>query len=102
MARKEGAVATTSVGRSIGRIPYDRGEWNQAIESYTHALALRPELAQAYTGRGLAYYRLGDLKRAIADYDQALSLQPAAARVYNSRGVAYYERGDLNQAIADY
>jgi tetratricopeptide (TPR) repeat protein len=74
----------------------------QARAMLTRALALRAEWAEAYAGRGLAYYRKGEHASAIADYDHALALQPAAARLYNNRGLIYYQNGEMKQAIADF
>ena len=65
--------------------------------AYTQALALQPDSADAYQGRGLAYYGQGDLDRAIADFTQALALRPNVATIYNNRGLAYYDKGDRDR-----
>src|SRR5689334_11763976 len=67
---------------------YHRHDLDAAIVEYTQALALQPDSADAYQGRGLAYYGQGDVDRAIADFTQALALRPDAATIYNNRGLA--------------
>jgi tetratricopeptide (TPR) repeat protein len=96
------ATTTAEAFFAHGVEQYERSEWDEAIDSFTRALALRPEWAEAYAGRGLAYYRKGERAPAIADYDHALALQPTAARLYNNRGLIYYQNGELKQAIADF
>jgi uncharacterized protein YjbI with pentapeptide repeats len=44
-----------------------KGNYEVAIERYNQAIALKPELAGAYLGRGLARYRLGDEPGATQD-----------------------------------
>ena len=61
-----------------------------------------PNLAWAYTNRGIAYRAKGEPDRAIADYDKAIWLNPKFPDAYNGRGSAYDDRGDRDRAIADY
>ena len=49
-----------------------------------------PNLAWAYTNRGIAYRAKGQPDRAIADYDQAIRLNPNFAMAFYNRGIAYY------------
>ena len=78
-----------------------QGNFDLAIEEYTKAIALDPQLATAYSNRGRAYYGKGELDRAIADYDQAIALGPPHANSYYYRGVANYNIPQDNLAIAD-
>ena len=61
-----------------------------------------PNLAWAYTNRGIAYRAKGRPDRAIADYDQAIRLNPNFAMAFYNRGIAYYFQKDFDRAIADY
>ena len=65
----------------------------RAIEDYTEAIRLDPELAVAYSNRGLAYDELGQMERAVADFDEAIRLDPQLALAYHNRGNAYYKTG---------
>lgn len=54
----------------------EKGEHKKAIDFYTKAMKLRPNIADNYQNRGLAYYHMGDKEKAIADYKKALELEP--------------------------
>ena len=64
--------------------------------------ALGPNLAVAYTNRGIAYASQGDHKRALADFTEAIRLAPDSPFPYYNRGNAYYDLGDYARALADY
>ena len=76
--------------------------YDDAITRYTEAIALNPELTEAYSNRGVAYRNTGDFAAAIADYSKAIDLDPEDARFYHGRGFAYFTTGDFAAAIADY
>ena len=79
------------------------GEPDDAIASYSNAIQLKPDLADAYFNRGYAYGESGNSDRAIADYSEAIRLKPNDAEAYYNRGYAYGEKkGDHDRAIADY
>lgn len=48
-----------------------KGNYNQAIEHYSQAIALKPKLAGAYLGRAIARYRFGDMAGGLQDAQQA-------------------------------
>lgn len=78
------------------------GEISNAIEDYTSALRLNPEMAAAHYNRANAYFALEDYVRAIDDYDQAVRLDPTAANALNNRGEVYSRLGDNKRAVADF
>ena len=75
---------------------------HKALENLIQAIRLDPNLAQAYTNRGLAYSGLKQYQQAIADYNQAIRLDPNDASAYNNRGVAYGRLEQYQRAIVDY
>ena len=77
-------------------------EHDKAIEAYTSAIALYPNLAGAYNNRGAAYAMKGQYDRAIEDYNKAIVLNPNLAQAYNNRGDTYYNKGQYDRAIEDY
>jgi tetratricopeptide (TPR) repeat protein len=85
-----------------GEIFCSRGDYITAIEEYTQAIRLDPNMAVAYGNRGYAYIMKGDYDRGIADSTQAIRLNPNDAGAYGNRGWAYIEKGDYDRAIADY
>ena len=88
---------------------YERGsqrlqqrDYKGAIEAFTQALRLNPNLIEAYTSRGNARLLLGDKPGALEDYNHALHLNPNCANVYYQRGNAYSDLGNKHEAIKDY
>ena len=77
-------------------------DYQGAIEDYTQAIRLKPDLAEAYYNRGLAKSDLGDKQGAIADFNEAIRLKPDYANAYYNRGDAKYALGDKQGAIEDY
>ena len=79
-------------------------DFGRAIADYTEAIRLKPDYAQAYNNRGLAYslQSKSQMPNAIADYSQAIQLRPAYARAYNNRGVAYMASGHADEAMRDF
>ena len=47
-----------------GRACLDKGKYDDAIADYDKAIALDPNVATAYTNRGVAYGRKGEYDRA--------------------------------------
>ena len=77
-------------------------DYDSAIEYYTKAIILKPDLTEAYNNRGNAYSAKGEYDRAIADFDTAIKLNPDDALAYNNRGTVYYRKGEYDKAIADH
>ncbi len=63
-------VATCAGIRTYSKL----GNYQQAIEDYSKAIKLTPELAEAYLARGFAYFKLGNDEQSINDAKIAASL----------------------------
>ncbi|GHV79053.1 hypothetical protein AGMMS49944_08440 [Spirochaetia bacterium] len=81
---------------------YNRGEYEKAIEDYTRAINIDPNLAYAYCNRGNAYGENGDYEKAIADYTRAINIDPEYTLAYINRGEVYTHQGEYDSAIDDY
>jgi len=88
---------------------YNRGEqydknndFVRAIEAYSEAILLDPNLAEAYFARGFMYQATGAFDMAIRDFSQAISFAPKNSGAYLARGFVFQEKGDLDRAIQDY
>src|SRR3989338_7096331 len=77
-------------------------EHDSAIEAYTNAIALTPNLANPYNNRGNAYADKGQYDRAIEDFNKAIALNPNYAQAYTNRGIAYGKKGQYDRAIEDF
>ena len=60
-----------------------------AIEDYTQAVGLNPELAGGYLKRAITYRGMERYDQAIADYNQVIDLDPENAQVYLDRASIY-------------
>lgn len=91
---------------------YHRGEiylmWDQydeALADFEKAIALEPDDAEAYMGRGVVYYNLGVFAAAAADFSHSLELEQDArdlVDIYFYRAAAYSYIDEYEMAAADY
>ena len=86
---------------SYGYLKQRKGQYKAAIEHYTAALQLNPDLAELYHNRGTLKNALGQKRAAIADWDAALKCNPALTEAYFNRGAAKNTLGDHEGGIAD-
>ena len=88
-----------------------QGQYSDAIENFTKAIELKPDYAEVYYDRGLAYHSLvyhslaylskGEYAQAIQDYTKAIELKPDYAEAYHARGSAYGSQDENYRAIQD-
>ena len=94
---------------SAGLFDYSRAvqlleiqEFTQAIAAFGLVLRRLPEFAEAYRGRGVAYYKEELFDLALEDFDKAIELKPGLARAYADRAIVFQDRGDTEKAIAEF
>ena len=76
-------------------------DYSKAIEHYSNALKLNPQMVSAYNNRGAAYSDTGAYDCAIEDLNKVIELNPNDVKAHNNRGAAYSEKGENNRAIED-
>lgn len=79
-----------------------RHNYKAAIAHYDRALQLHPNLAEIYSHRGFARFKLGDSQGAFADYTEALNLKPNLAEAHYHRGMTRFALGYSQSAIEDF
>jgi tetratricopeptide (TPR) repeat protein len=93
---------------NYGQLNYDSGDaWmmrdhsnaERAITAFTRAIAIKPDAARSYMGRGWAYLRKGEDRRAQADFDAALRIDPAL-RESLEQGVQIIRKGQAEEQAA--
>lgn len=62
------------------------GDTEGALQSFTWAIQLAPDLAPAYVARGTVYLAQGELRLALAEADAALEAEPTSAAAHALRG----------------
>ncbi len=85
-----------------GRYNLGFNKLNDAIADCDRAIALKPDLAEAYFTRGLSYFYLGKYDEALDSYDQALKIDPRMVNAYNSRGHTHFTRREWDLALPEY
>lgn len=105
------AQATASARALVkkGTLLMSRNKVDAAIESYTRAIELSPNYAEAYINRGIARRAKGELAGSIEDYEKAAAIEPKSvignrfvAEAYSNRGYIKFNAYDVDNAIKDF
>ena len=80
----------------------EKGDYDTAIQEYTHAIKKDSTRPIAYNNRGSSYSNLSQHEQAILDFNKAIELNPEYTLAYYNRGVSHKALGKYKQAIADY
>jgi tetratricopeptide (TPR) repeat protein len=86
---------------SRGHTAFSGGDFREAIECFSRAIKLRPDVAAAYRYRAYAYIELGDRVSALNDLDAAIRLKPDDPQTYADRAAELYAQKSYDLAIAD-
>ena len=79
----------------------------EATMDFTMAIALRPDLAEAYCRRGRSFRYLGKNVKAaedfdrVAEFDLAVEFEAEDAEAYYQRALRSYENGEYEKVVAD-
>lgn len=84
-----------------GNVQLGKREYKEAIRYYTESVGKKPDFADAYNNRGLAYYRNGEREAALADYTKAIAVDPAFEATYLNRADLLLDTGDPTGALTD-
>ena len=79
----------------------EKRDYDGAIEAYSEAIELKPDVGRTYLARGYASWLKGNHDLAVADYTRAVRLCPDLADAYLHRGLAHLDKGNLDSAIPD-
>ncbi|XP_066269353.1 tetratricopeptide repeat protein 32-like [Branchiostoma lanceolatum] len=82
-----------------GQIKYMRVDFDEAVEDYTAAIGVAPDVAVPYYNRGQIHYRLGRFDAAIADFTKALKLQPDFPDAHINRQQALSDKQKMDQGF---
>lgn len=77
----------------------DQGDEDQAVESYRQAIAMNPELAEAWLNLGnIFFYQREDSQTAQEMYEHVLSIDPYNKLAQNNIGVIHISQGRFDEA----
>lgn len=74
----------------------------RAIELYSRAIELEPDMVEAYINRGKCKHDIGNYAEAMIDYDDAIKLDNGDATVFFNRGNLKDDLGDKKGALKDF
>lgn len=92
---KMSAMAYLEEGHSALRV----GNWNKAIEAYSQALALDPNLADAHGGMSLALQLTGKPEKALKAANMGLKVNPQKALSHTAMARILYFQGKYGNAL---
>ncbi|HWR40214.1 MAG TPA: tetratricopeptide repeat protein [Patescibacteria group bacterium] len=80
---------------------YKQDRYQQAVDDYTRLVAMRPDDAQIYADRAMAYNKLQNNELALVDINKAIALKPQEVHLYYSRSHIYGCLGRYKESAAD-
>ena len=84
-----------------GYIKYEAKDNYGAINDFSKAIELNPNLIDAYYNRGLAKFITKDYYGAISDFTKIIENSPNFVQAHKNRGIAKYYINDFNGACED-
>ena len=88
-------------GEKADNIEEKNRHYQEAVKHSTNVIQQNPDIAEAYSERGLAYLSMGALDDALADFNRAIELDQRSAEAYKGRSAVYRSKGDFDNALAD-
>jgi tetratricopeptide (TPR) repeat protein len=99
-------------GDNFGRAYYWRGmewgdraksqkDWQRAIEDFSKALEINPELTECYKYRGALYGITNQFDKSVADLTEYLKVKPNDAEYRYNRGLSLLNLGRPAETVAD-
>ena len=79
-----------------------KGHYAEAVQSYSIAVRLKPDDAEAHNNFGTALLNKGQIDQAISQFQEALRLKPDYAEAHCNFGTALLNKGQIDQAIDQY
>ncbi|HEX2759305.1 MAG TPA: tetratricopeptide repeat protein, partial [Rhizomicrobium sp.] len=76
------------------------GRLDEALALYDKAIALKPDLIDAYVNRGLVLTRRGRVEAAMADFDHAIAARPDLKSAHIGRSGALVAGDRIDEALA--
>jgi tetratricopeptide (TPR) repeat protein len=75
--------------------------YNQATLSFDRAIALKPDLVDAYLMRGRSHVEQAEPEKALRDFTKVTEMRPSDPAGWIARGAAYLDLNNFQAALAD-
>jgi len=107
LAEQDGVPRSANDYFQQGRVCYQAGDIDAAIENFEAAKKLAPDMDPILEELGHAYFSCGNFNAAIENYSQAIQIRrdldiDDGPLVYVGRGSAYFNLGNYDSARADF
>lgn len=86
----------------LGAVNAAMGRSESSIASYTRALQINPEFAEAHNNLGVTLNAAGRAGEAVASFKEALRIKPDYAEAHYNLGIALDNLGEREEAIQEY
>ncbi len=97
-----GASLTILAHNNLGLALAQEGKIDEAIEHYSAALKIRPDLFNAHLGLGDAMAAEGKLDNAVTHYAAVLKVRPDFAEIHVRLGVALAKQGKNSESVSHF
>lgn len=87
---------------NLGKILYNSGKFEEAMEHYNRAVELKPASTQPRFNLGLIYLKLGRVEEAAGQFRLALEADPDNAIAHVNLGSLLADQGDYDLAMEHY
>jgi tetratricopeptide (TPR) repeat protein len=84
-----------------GNFKLKEQEYNEAIHWYGEALNKKPDFADIYNNRGLAYQKSDKPEKALDDFNKAIAVDSKFWEAYYNRAELLFNLGNYQEAIQD-
>jgi tetratricopeptide (TPR) repeat protein len=95
-----GARAAALHSRGIGERML--GQLGRAIQTFSEAIQLNPEMAEAYYRRGICFHLIGEDRMAISDFAESAHINYSDPRANLWEGYTYAKLGEYHEALRAY
>jgi tetratricopeptide (TPR) repeat protein len=80
---------------------YSQGRYEETLAACDRALAIDPQMADAYRRKGWAYWQLGKFESAVEEFARAIELEADDPMHFNGRASALYNLERYDEALRD-
>ncbi len=82
----------------LGRLYYQYGDFNLALDAYDNAIAINPNYLPAWIGKGNTHKQFNENQKAIDAYSQAIKINPNSYEAWHGKGGIYFSEKMFNRA----
>ena len=85
-----------------GMININLKKWSKSIDSFSKAIEIKQDYAEAHNNLGVALNNLAHMEKAIESYSNAIKFKPDYANAHNNLGSVLNDLGRWNEALESY